>query len=140
MRQGSPLAVAAREIGIDPRTVARHLGKALAKRADGKYHARPTDKISRNMTIYSQGKQTAITVADSTTASTIGQYFNAVRKYLNTGDNSDLKKFKNVTIVDSDGNKYRLETDVKKIRAIEAAKEEPEFFQIYSSGSNGGGR
>jgi hypothetical protein len=138
MRQGSPLAVAAREIGIDPRTVTRHLGKVLAKRSDGKYHAKPTDRISRSMVIYSQGKQTAITVPDSKIASIIGQYFNAVRKYLNTGDNSEVKKFKNIIVVDSDGNKYRLETDAKKIQAIESAKEEPEFFQIYSS--NIGGR
>ena len=132
IRQGLFLSVAAKEVGIDSRTAAKHLGRAITK-LNGKYLARPVDHISRSMLVYSQGKQFVITVTDSKAASTIGQYFNAVRQYLNTGDSAALKKFKNVLVVDSDGTKYRLETGGKKIQAIEAEKEEPEFFQIYSS-------
>jgi hypothetical protein len=133
MRQGSPLAVAAKEIGIDPRTVTRHLGNVLGKR-NGKYRAKPTDKISRSMVINSRGRQAVIAVGDSKTASIIGQYHNAVRQYLNTGDKSALKNFENVAVVDSAGVGHRLETDLRRIKAIESAKEEPEFFEIYSSG------
>ena len=115
MRQGSRLSVAAKEVGIDPRTVTKHLGSAVTK-LNGKYRARPVDSISRSMVVYSRGKQFVITVIDSKTASTIGQYFNAVRQYLNTGDSAALKKFKNVLVVDSDGTKYKLETSGKKYR------------------------
>jgi hypothetical protein len=132
MRQGSMLTAAAKEIGIDPRTVTRHLGGALVKRT-GKYRARPADKISRSMVIYSQGRQLAIAFADSQTASTIGQYLNAVRQYLNTGDKSALKPFENVAVIDSDGVGYTLETSIRSIKAIELAKEDAEFYSIYRS-------
>lgn len=132
MRQGLSLTAAAREVGIDRRTVLVHLGRAIVKPA-GKYVARPTDDISRSMVINTQGRQTVIAVRGSKTASTIGQYHNAVRQYLNTGEMSTLKAFENVTVVDSAGVRHRLETNIKKIRAIESAKEEPEFFEIYRS-------
>jgi hypothetical protein len=132
MRKGSSLTDAAKEVGIDRRTARRHLGNALHKRG-GRDQAKPADRIPRSMGINSHGKQIVVTVNDSKTASMIGQYHNAVRQYLNTGDDSALKKFKNVTVIDSTGTKHRLETDGKKIQAIEAAKEEPEFFEIYGS-------
>jgi predicted ArsR family transcriptional regulator len=135
VRQGSSLSSAAKEIGISPSTAKNHLGKALVKSNASKYQAKPTDKISRSMVIYRNGKQVAITVKDSKTASTIGQYFNAVREYLNSGDSSGLKKFKKSKIVDSRGKKYRLETTTRKIRDIESKKEGPEFFDIYNTGS-----
>jgi hypothetical protein len=132
IRHGSTLSAAAKEIGVHPRTVTRHLGSVLAKRG-GKYRAKSTDKISRSMVIYTQGRQLSITFADFKTASTIGQYLNAVRQYLNTGDKSTLKPFENVEVVDGRGIKHKLETDIRKIKAIESAKEEPEFFEIYRS-------
>lgn len=132
MRQGLSLTAAAREVGIDPRTAVAHLGSALVKPA-GKYVARSADKISRSMVINTDGKQTVIIVSDSKTASIIGQYHNAVREYLNTGDKSVLKGFEDMIITDSEGTAHRLETNLKKLRAIESAKEEPEFFEIYRS-------
>ena len=132
LRQGATLAAAAKEVGIDRRTAVRHLGSALTKR-DGKYRARPVDHISRNMVIYSRGKQFVITVADSKAASTIGQYFNAVKQYLNTGDKSALKNFEAIAVIDSAGVSHRLEINTRKLKAIESAKEEPEFFEIYRS-------
>ena len=132
MRQGLSLTAAAKEVGIDRRTALIHLGGALVK-PEGRYIAKPKDKISRSMVINTQGKQTVITVRNSKTASTIGQYHNAVRQYLNTGDRSALNAFEKITIIDSAGVKHRLETNIKKIKTIESAKEEPEFFEIYRS-------
>lgn len=132
MRKGSSLIGAAKEVGIDRRTVRRHLGKTLVKH-NGKYYPKPTDKISRSMIINSKGRQVVITIRDSKTASIIGQYYNAVRQYLNTGDKSPLKYFQHIAIVDGGGDTHRLETNLKKISAIESAKEEPEFFEIYRS-------
>lgn len=128
------MAVAAKEIGIDPRTVMRHVGKSLAKRADGKYHAKPTDRISRNMVINSRGKQVEVTVPDSKTASIVGRYFNAVRHWLNTGNTKPLAKFKGVVVTDASGTLHVLETDLKRLKTIESARENREFFEIYKTG------
>jgi hypothetical protein len=133
MRRGSTLAAAASEVGIDPRTVSRHLGAALVKR-ESRYHAKPTDRISRSMVVYSKGKQADITVADSRTASIIGQYFNAVRKFLNTGDKTALEAFKDATVIDIGGTTHLLETNVRRLKKIESAKEDREFFEIYKNG------
>ena len=133
MRQGSPLYPAAREVGIDPRTALRHLAVALTKR-EGKYRARKVDRISRGMVVYSSGKQLYIIVNDSRVASTIGKYFNAVRQLLHAGDDMMLRTFEGVAVTDNRLVRYFLETDPKRILAIESAREEPEFFQIYRIG------
>lgn len=134
MRQGATLSAAAQDIGIDPRTVLKHLGNTLVKR-DGKYHAKPTDRISRGLVINSKGKQITITVNDSKSASIIGEYHNAVKQYLESGDDKVLKKFRKISIVDSHGKKkYRLETDGEKLLEIEEGKEGREFFEIYNAG------
>jgi hypothetical protein len=86
------------------------------------------------MVIYSNGKQAAITAPDSRTASTIGQYHNGVRKFLNSGDKSGLDAFKGVTVMDTDGTTHALETNVKRLKKIESAKEDREFFEIYKTG------
>lgn len=136
MRQGLTLSAAAKEVGIGPSTVEKHAGKVLVKRVDGRYRAKPADKISRGLVIYTRGKQVQVTVPDSRTASTIGQYFNAVRQYLNTRDPGPLRKFKNTTIIDDRGKKYPLETRPKKVVEIESSKEDREFFEIYKTGGS----
>lgn len=133
MRQGALLYPAAQEVGIDPRTAVRHLEAAITKRA-GKYLARKTDRISRGMIIYSDGKQVQINVNDSRTASTIGKYFNAVRQLLNAGDKEALHKFTNVSIIDENGVSHQLESKIKNILAIEERKEDGEAFEIYGRG------
>jgi hypothetical protein len=134
MRQGKAMTAAARETGVDRRTVARHLGNAIAKHSDGQYHAKPSDRISRSMVIYSEGKQVEVTIPNSKTASTIGQYFNAVRRFLNTADKRSLDAFKGVTVTDAEGEMHVLETNVKRLKKIESAKEDREFFEIYKTG------
>lgn len=133
IRQGSSLYSAAREVRIDPRTATRYLANALRKKS-GKFLARKVDKISRGIVIYSEGKQRYIVVNDSRFASTIGKYFNAVRQLIHAGDDKMLKTFEGAAVVDSKLVKYYLETDPRRILAIEETREEPEFFHIYGRG------
>lgn len=134
MRQGSVLAAASRAVGMDPRTVRRHLGGALTRRSDGRYYPKATDGISRSMVIYSRGKQQEVTVPDSKTASTIGKYLNAVRKFLHTGDRTALDAFKGVTVIDANGAHHLLETNAGRLKAIESRKEDGEGIEIYKTG------
>ena len=130
MRKGKTLTHSCKELGTSARIVKKHLGKFIRKKGR-RWVASKSDKIQRGMTIYSRGKIKSIIVISSKDASIIGQYFNAVRKFLDTRDSRELKLFKKVTIIDSEGKKHKLETNPDKILAIEEQKESPELFEIY---------
>jgi hypothetical protein len=92
-----------------------------------------SDDIPRLMPIDTQGSEFTIVVTNSRDASTLGKYYNAKRKFLETGDPTELKQFAKKRIKDSDGNIYRLETDPEKIIEIEDKKEAAEEFEIYET-------
>lgn len=124
------LSQIASEKHISPKTVIRHTN--AFKKKDGLWTAKKCDRIHRTMIIYEDGKETSIEVNDSRTASIIGEYHNAVKEYLNTGNNSALKKFKRRKITDIKGDKHSFEIDTDAITDINEAIEEPEFYEIYS--------
>lgn len=130
MRDKVSLTKASKEVGLDVETIKQHLGRTLFKRK-GKWQASKTDSIERKMQIYKRGKIRSITVTNSKDASIIGQYFNDVKKALETGDGEILEKYKKCELKDSKGKKHRLETRLEKIYEIEETKEESEFYEIY---------
>ena len=84
------------------------------------------------MKINNNGREVSIQINDSRTASLIGQYHNAVKKFLNTGDKKSLKKFRNKKIRDIDGNFHSFETNPASIIEINERIEEPEFYELYA--------
>ena len=130
MRRGKSLRMASLEFGINPETAKRHIRSAIVKR-HGRWIARRLDKIERCMNIYERGRIKSIRVTNSEDASIIGHYYNDVKKALETGDASVLRKYRGKILTDSEGKKHRLETKLDKIRDIEDSKEEPEFYEIY---------
>jgi len=90
------------------------------------------DKIPRVMKINENGKETSIQINDSRTAALIGQYHNAVKKFLNTGDKKALRKFRKKKIRDIDGNLHSLETNPDFLIDINERIEEPEFYELYA--------
>jgi len=131
MRDGVSFSEACENYGLDSRTAIRHIKSALSK-IRGRWVANEFDFIERAMNIYENGSIKSIVIDDSRYASIIGKYYNDVKKALETGDESVLRKYKKIVIRDVDGKKHKLETRLDKIRDIEEAKEEPEFYQIYS--------
>ena len=90
------------------------------------------DNLEVEMHIFERGiGVTSITTANSVDRSLIGSYFNAVKQAIKYGDVSDLKQFRNIQIIDSDGVTHELETDLDTLYDIEESIEEPEFFDIY---------
>jgi hypothetical protein len=130
MRDGISLTKASGEVGLNTETVRQHVGPAIYKRKR-RWRAKLSDRIERQMQIYTRGRVKAIVLTNSKDASVVGQYFNDVKKALETGDEQILKKYKKYEIKDSKGKKQKLETRLNKIYEIEEAKEEPEFFEIY---------
>lgn len=130
MRDNVSLTKASKEVGLDFETIKQHLGRALFKRRK-RWQVIKTDKIERQMQFYERGKIKSIVVTNSKDASIIGQYFNDVKKSLDTGNGETLEKYKKLELKDSKGKKHRLETRLDKIYEIEEAKEESEFREIY---------
>ena len=111
-------------------TVIRHTNGF--KKVDGVLAVKQWDIVPRVMLINEDSKEKSIEVKNSKTAGVIGRYHNAVRNFLNTGDKSNLNKFKNRKIKDSSGKLHRLETNPDEIIRINQKIEEPEFFSVYA--------
>jgi len=130
IRDRRSLTKVCKEFGIFPRTVRTHLGTSIYKKK-GRWIAKKFDRIQRQLNIYERGRIKSIIVTNSKDASLIGKYYNDVKKALETGNESILKKYKRRYIRDTKGKRHKLETRLEKIREIEEAKEDPEFYQIY---------
>ena len=130
MRSGDSFTSGCRLIGIDTRAAKGELRGFIYKKRR-RWKAKAKDKISRGLTIYENGRIKHIIVNDSEVASIIGEYFNDVKKVLETGEILLLKKYRKLILKDSSGKKHRLETHLKNLREIELSKEDIEFSDLY---------
>jgi uncharacterized protein YaaR (DUF327 family) len=62
-----------------------------------------------------------VALRDSRQASQIAEYANAVQKYLQTGDDSALRKLKRRSITDATGKRVRLLMDLEEIDRLGSA-------------------
>lgn len=115
------LQQASKDAGISPRTVTKLAGSALKKGKSGRYEATNSDRLLRVLKIPTADGQVDIGVRGSRQASTIGEYWAALHKYLATGDSSGLAKFKGKQIKDSTGTVITLLTDLKELNRLGSA-------------------
>jgi hypothetical protein len=128
-RNKKPLSRACREKGISIKTVLEHTN--AFKKIGDRWTPKAYDRIPRTMLINENGRETSVTIADSRAASKIGRYHNAVKQYLETGDDTELMKFKGKQIKDINGGMHAFETDTEALDIIAEGIEEPEFYDIY---------
>lgn len=118
-RENLSLTAAAKIEGTHIRTVRRYAGTALQRDGrSGLFQVKPSDRIARRLNFPTPQGQIEIVVRSSRIASTIGEYLNAVRKYLNTGDTSALSRFKNKTFRSADGVKHQFTTDPRSLNVL----------------------
>ena len=116
MRSGKvSLQQASKDAGVNPRTVTRLAGSALTKTRSGRYEVKPADRLLRVLKIPTANGSVEIGIRGSRQASTLGEYWAAVHKYLATGDSSKLAKFKGKQIKDTTGKVIPLLTDLKEL-------------------------
>jgi hypothetical protein len=109
------LREASREYDLDPSVLTR-LGKsALRKRKNGKYVAKPADKLLRILPVPSKKGLIEVAVSDSHEASVIGEFWNAVDRRLRTGDASGLQKLRKKSVTDANGKRIPLLTDLDEL-------------------------
>src|SRR5262249_23710887 len=101
---------------------------------NGRYVATKTDHLLRVLPILMHKGKQEVATRDSRQASLIGSYWSAVQRYLQTGDDSALLKFKKIRIVDASGKRHRLLTDLAEL-SRQASAGVLSFESLYSGGS-----
>lgn len=86
------LAEAAQQEGTNSEAARWYAGSALERRR-GRWEPTPGDRLYRPMLVHSEGTTAAIDVRGSHKASQVGAYHGAVRRYLETGDDTALRRF-----------------------------------------------
>lgn len=112
---------AAKEAGLDPQTVVHWAGSALKKTSNGRYAAKRSDQLLRVLKIPDPHGTRDIAVRGSRQATQLAEYWNAVHRYLETGDSSRLEKFRGKSIKDADGVQIHLPTDRVELNRLGSA-------------------
>ena len=118
---GLSLNKAAKEAGVSPRTVINWSGRALKKAPNGRYSAAKRDSLLRVVQVPTPKGSIDVALRDSRHASILGQYWDAVQKYLRTGDASGIEKFRRKRILDASGAEVPLITDLKELNRLGSA-------------------
>jgi hypothetical protein len=123
---------AARATGISPNTFIRRAGSALQKLENGRYAAKPYDDLFRVVIVVSESKgPVEVATRDSREASKAGKHSAAVQRYLETGDDSALRRFEGQHIIDAEGKRVALLTDPDELDRLGSAGE-LSFESLYA--------
>ena len=115
------LSEASREYGLNSRTVIRLGGSALRKRRNGQYVAKAADSRLRVLVILTDRGLGEIAIQDSREASQLAKYWDAVHKYLETGDSSAIRKIRRKYIKDANGRRVLLLKDLDELSRLGSA-------------------
>ena len=121
VRGGASLSQSSRKYRRDPVKVRQAARSALRKLKNGRYVAKPIDHILRVLLIPTRKGLREIGVRDSRQASLLGKYWTAVDRYLNTGDRSVRREFRGKYIIDADGRRVRLVTNLRELDRLGSA-------------------
>ena len=128
-REKLSLWKASEQVGLHPGTVRRNTSAFRKVRLQ--WRAKPLDRIPRVMVTYEKGRKSIVEIANSRTASLIGEYHNRVKQFLETGKGSFLRELPRKRFKDTRGKTHTLETNPKAVLVIKAREPTPEFFEIY---------
>jgi hypothetical protein len=115
------LAQASRDVGIGPRTVKRWGSAALRKGQSGRYVAKASDSLLRLMIILTPEGPREIAVRGSKQATLLAEYWNALDRYVATGDAVPLKTFQGKHIKDANGGDIPFLTDLPTVNRLASA-------------------
>lgn len=124
---------AAHEFGVSPSEVVRLGGSALRKTPSGRYVAKAHDNLIRVINLPGRTGLREVALDDSRDASVAGRYWDAVRRYLQTGDAILLREFVGESVWDADGKRIELLTDLDELDRQGSAGE-LSFESIYARG------
>src|SRR5690348_11371030 len=105
---GASIKDASRESEISPRTAKRWLGSTLKKNRRGRLRPKTGDSFLRPLRVLTTDGPRELLVVGSKRASQISRHWIAVHHLLDASDLHALENFKSVSIVDANGDEFRL--------------------------------
>jgi hypothetical protein len=122
---------AARAAGISRSTLIRRGGSALKKLDNGRYAVKRNDHLFRPVIVVSNKGPVEVATRSFREASKAGKHSAAVQRYLETGDDSALRRFNGKHIIDAQGNRVALLTDTDELDELGSAGE-LSFESLYA--------
>jgi hypothetical protein len=119
-REGRSLRAAAREVGVDPRTVSKYIRPALRRDPrTGEWRPKPQDNLPREVRYTTpEGRTETVLVRGSQEARKVADWQSAVLHFQRTGDDRYLRRLRYRTFVDAHGKRHRLPTDPAQIEQL----------------------
>ena len=124
-------SAAARASGIPPRVFIDRGRSALRKLKNGRYVAKRNDHLFRPVIVVSENGPVEVATRNFREASKAGKHSSAVERYLETGDDSALRRFRGKYIIDAQGNRIALLTDTDDLDELGSAGE-LSFESLYA--------
>ena len=124
------LAQAAKEVGTTPRTVIKYTRPALSKTSSGRYRAKPSDRLLRQLYFLTADGPIVLDVRDSRKASLVARYSSAVDRYLKTGRAETLTEFQGKSVMVGKV-RYPFLTDLRTLERLAQAGE-VSYEDLYS--------
>jgi hypothetical protein len=115
---------------ISPRAVQRHVGSALQKRS-GRWQAKPYDRFARTVRFITPRGVIPLDVRDSRSATRVAEHWNAVRRFIETGDERPLRRFRGKSVT-SNKLAYPFVTDLETLKRL-ANVGELRFDTLYEA-------
>lgn len=130
IRGGHSLTASAQSIQTTPERLLNYLtGQGVGTKQGGRWRV-SDDHRERDIQLFSNGAQHKIRIAGYDNSRLVGEYMNAVKKFLDTNDPSHLEPFKGVVVTDAKGKRFPLETDPNTLYRLYHISDEP-FESVY---------
>jgi hypothetical protein len=124
LREGLPFHVAVRDVDTNARTIVRLAGSALRRLKDGRYVVRAADRLLRVVYLPDDsvpGGLREVATRDSRQVTRVANYWHAVNRYVSTGEASGLLSFRRKAVMDAEGHRVPLLTDLATLNQLAEA-------------------
>lgn len=115
------LSQAAREFDLDRKLLIKLGRSALRKLKSGRYSAKRIDRLLRVLAVPTSKGPREVATRNSEQASLLGKYWSAVQRYLQTGDDSELRKFEGQSVIAQFGETFPLITNLFELDRLASA-------------------
>ena len=122
------LADAARQAGTTIDSVRWYAGEALDREA-GRWRVLPGDRLYRRMHVYSNGQKLTVGVRGSRKATELSDYHHAVEIFLETGEESLLRRFAGKSVA---GVPYETDPDVLEEMARRGTLDMESIYELVT--------
>lgn len=129
-RKGKSLTKATQAVHTTRKTVRKYAASAVGPKEHGRYTPKAYDRLTRPMRFLTPDGLIELHIRSSTSASRIGEFWNAVDTYLRTGRTGALNRFRG-KVVRLNGVAYPFVTDPRTLDRLANAGE-VRFEDLYA--------